>query len=176
MSENEVYTPAENDSDQVKELKRQIIALNAQLEIQKHRLSKTSGGTLLNSENIDLYPGEQLDFVLSILKQVRNRCPEGSRPRDIIDSLLSKNKPVGCGQEILDELERIFRKGDPSGDKDISDLKAIGFKYTPSRKHPKLRFHEKYMFVLASTPSDKQRGALNKLKEINKCIAISQKV
>ena len=170
------YIISENDSEYVKELKRQIISLNSQLEIQNHRLSHASGGNLLQSKSIDLYPGEQHDFVLSILKQVREKCPEGSRPRDIINSLLAENKPIGRAQEILDELNRIFKKGDPSTEKDISDLEALGFKYTPSRKHPKLRFHDKYMFVLSATPSDKQRGSLNKLKEINKCIAISQKV
>ena len=161
------YIISENDSEYVKELKRQIISLNSQLEIQNHRLSHASGGNLLQSKSI---------FVLSILKQVREKCPEGSRPRDIINSLLAENKPIGRAQEILDELNRIFKKGDPSTEKDISDLEALGFKYTPSRKHPKLRFHDKYMFVLSATPSDKQRGSLNKLKEINKCIAISQKV
>ena len=165
-----------HDSEQIKELKRKIMSLQAQLEIQKERAVSLKGGSLLRSEPIDYYPGEQLDFVLSILEQVKARCPVGSRPYDIIESLLSVNKPIGRGQEILNELNRIFKKGTPSTAEDISALKSIGFTYTQSRKHPKLRFQDKYMFVLPCTPSDSRRGARNSLTEINKCIAMSQKV
>ncbi len=56
------YTVIESsDSEQVKELKRKIISLEAQLETQKYRMSSVSGGNLLNSEAIDYYPGEQHD-------------------------------------------------------------------------------------------------------------------
>lgn len=166
----------ERDSEEVKQLKRKIIKLEAQLSIQQHRNERLKGGKLLNAADIDLYNGEQHDFVLSILEQVKLRCPEGSRPRDIIDSILSCNKPIGRGEEILNELNRIFRKGNPTMESDISALRALGFSFTPSRKHPKLRFHDKYMIVLPSSPGDSRRGALNGLAEINKCIALSQKV
>lgn len=165
-----------NDNENIKELKRQILSLKAQLEMKEEQLKYLSGGNLLKSEAIDYYPGEQLDFVLSILSQVKAKCAPDSRPYDIIDSLLSLNKPVGRAEEILTELNRIFKKGDPSTAADISDLKAIGFTYTQSKKHPKLRFHDKYMFILASTPSDNRHGAKNKLADINKCIAIKQKI
>lgn len=165
-----------SDNEQIKELKRQIISLQAQLDVERSRNDRLSGGQLLNSECIDFYPGEQLDFVLSILEQAKAKCDPDSRPYDILDSLLSVNKPVGRGEEILTELNRIFKKGEPRTEADISALKAIGFAYTQSRKHPKLRFHDKYMFVLPSTPGDSKRGARNSLSQINKCIAISQKI
>jgi len=47
-------------AEQMKSLKRQIINLKAQLEIEQSRNRKMSGGALLRSEQIDLYPGEQL--------------------------------------------------------------------------------------------------------------------
>lgn len=164
------------DSGQIKDLKRQICGLQAQLEIQKYRADTLRGGALLDSNAIDFYPGEQLDFLLSILEQIKDRCEPGSRPYDIICSLLEANRPVGRGSEILSELKRIFKNGGALSDSDISDLNAMGFTYTPSRKHPKLRFHEKYMFVLPGTPSDTRRGGINNLKEINKCIAVGLKV
>lgn len=119
---------------------------------------------------------EELDFLLSILEQIKDRCEPGSRPYDIICSLLEANRPIGRGNEILAELKRIFKNGGALSDSDISDLNAMGFTYTPSRKHPKLRFHEKYMFVLPSTPSDTRRGGINSLKEIDKCIAVSKRI
>jgi len=166
----------EYDSESVKQLKQRIISLEAQLALQQYRSECMQGGNLLHTEEIDLYHGEQHDFIISILEQVKDRCPEGSRPRDIIDSVLSNNKPVGRGNEILSELNRIFKKGNPTSESDISALRALGFSFTPSRKHPKLRFHERYTVVLPSTPGDSRRGALNGLSEINKCIAASQKV
>lgn len=173
MDEFDIKT---NESEQIKALKRRIIRLECQLEQQKSMNSSLKGGKLLNSESIDLYPGEQYDFILSILEQVKPRCPEGSRPRDVLDSLLSVNKPVGRGSEILAELNRIFRKGNPTMETDTAALKAIGFTYTPSRKHPKLRFYDRYMVTLPSSPGDSRRGALNSLSEINKCIAVGQKI
>lgn len=165
-----------NSREEVKELKRQVMSLQAQLAIERNRAGKLAGGCLLNSEAIDLYPGEQLDFLLSVLRQAQSKCVPDSRAYDIIASLLSVNQPVGRGEEILDELDRIFRKGEPSSFEDISALRAIGFSYTQSRKHPKLRFHDKYMFVIPATPSDRRRSGRNSFAEISKCIAVRQKI
>lgn len=101
------------DNEQIKELKRKILSLQAQLELQKNRSHSLSGGDLLKTEAIDFYPGEQLDFILSILRQVQKKCAPDSRAYDIITSILSLNKPIGHGEEILIELKRIFKKVNP---------------------------------------------------------------
>lgn len=173
MNEKEMLVQ-DTDSAEVKELKRQIMNLKAQLDVQRERSNRSKGGNLLKTEAIDLYPGEQLDFVLSVLRQAQKKCDPDSRPYDILGSILAQNQPIGRGEEILDELERIFKKGFPTAD-DLPTLKKLGFTYTQSRKHPKLRFHERYMFVLPSTPSD-HRASKNALAQINKCIAVRQKV
>ena len=165
-----------SDREEIKQLKRKIISLELQLQVQQNMTENMKSGNLLATEDIDFYPGEQLDFVISILEQVKDKCPEGSRPRDIIDSILRVNKPIGRGSEILNEVSRVFKKGNPYMETDIAKLRSLGFTYTPSKKHPKLRFHDKYLVVLPSSPSDSKRGGLNGLAEINKCIAISQKV
>ena len=171
--------PAEthfDESEMVKALKRQIISLKAQLEIEQSRNRKMSGGALLKSAQIDLYPGEQLDFLICVLEQVQARCQRDSRAYDIAESLLSVNQPVGAGKEILGEVTRIFKSGLPEKESDIAALQRLGFTYTPSRKHPKLRFHGKYMFVLPSTTSDRRSASRNSLSEISKCIAVCQKI
>ena len=165
-----------NTNAEIKALKQRIYKLEAQLQIHESRADALSGGDLLRSEDIDLYPGEQLDFVLSLLRQVQPRCEIGSRPYDIIQSILSNNRPIGTGNDILDELRRIFKKGYPATTADLSDLQKIGFTYTPSRKHPKLKFHNKYMYVLPSTPGDKRNGSKNALSDISKCIATGFKI
>jgi len=177
--------PAERyirDPDQVeipegeKALKKQIYDLQAQLEIERVRLEQSRGGSLLKCEPMDYYPGEQADFVLSVLAQAQMRCPDDSRAHDIISSILALNHPVGRGQEILDELKRIFKNGIPTSQADLSALQSLGFSYVTGGKHPKLKFHDKYLFTLPGTPGDNARGGKNMLSEISRCIAISQKI
>lgn len=165
-----------SDSEETKELKRKILSLQTQLETEKKISKSLRGGGMLKTEPIDLYPGEQLDFVLSILEQAKGKCPPDSRPLDILNSILSQNKSVGRGRKILMELEKIFGRGDNFTEADISALKSLGFTYVSSKKHPKLKFMDKYLFVLSSSPSDSRRGNRNKLSEICKCIALSLKI
>ena len=165
----------ESDSEEVKALKRQIRSLKARIEVLEARNQNLSGGSLLESNMPDLYPGEQHDFLLSVLSQIKDRCPTDSRSYDIVTGLLDVNAPVGHGQEILDTVEKVFRNGNAINDSAKSALANVGFTYTPSRKHPKLRF-DKYMFILPSTPSDNCRDNRNALRDIYKCLAIRQKI
>ena len=165
----------ESDSEEVKTLKRQIRSLKAKIEILEARTQNLSGGSLLESTVPDLYPGEQHDFLLSVLAQIKDRCPTDSRAYDIVTGLLEANTPVGRGHEILETVEKVFRNGNAINDSAKSDLASVGFSYTPSRKHPKLRF-DRYMFILPSTPSDNCRNNRNALTDIYKCLAIRQKI
>lgn len=92
------YEVESGDNNQIKDLKRQISSLQAQLEIQKYRTDTLRGGALLDSNAIDFYPGEQLDFLLSILEQIKDRCEPGSRPYDIICSPLGSQSACRKGQ------------------------------------------------------------------------------
>lgn len=166
------------DSDEVKRLKRKVMSLEAQLDAQKQKSSKLVGGDLLKTEAIDLYPGEQLDFLISILEQVKKKCPEDSRAYDIVNSILMVNEPVGHGEEIVKSLDKVFKKNEPLSKSDISILNSLGFTYVQSKKHPKLRFGKdgKYTALIASTPSDGRSG-LNTISRIcNTCIATSIKI
>ncbi len=175
MMYNEYLIDA-HDSEEVKKLKREILSLQAQLDIERNRTQKMRGGNLLLSEPIDLYQGEQLDFILSVLEQVKNKCSPESRPYDIICSILSLNKVVGRGEEILKEVSTIFKRGGDLTESDISKLEKLGFRYISSKKHPKLEFCGKYKFAISGTPGEQHHGSRNKLAEINKCLAISLKI
>ena len=166
------------DSDEVKRLKRKVMSLEAQLDAQKQKSSKLVRGDLLKTEAIDLYPGEQLDFLISILEQVKKKCPEDSRAYDIVNSILMVNEPVGHGEEIVKSLDKVFKKNEPLSKSDIYILNSLGFTYVQSKKHPKLRFGKdgKYTALIASTPSDGRSG-LNTISRIcNTCIATSIKI
>lgn len=168
--------PETNRDDIVKGLKKQIYDLQTRLELLEKRTTVPKENGLLRSDIEEYYPGEQLDFLLSLLHQAQTRCASDSRPYEIIRSLLEANRPIGRGDEILKELHLVFKSGPALTEQDVSRLNALGFTYTPSRKHPKLRFHGKYMFVLPSTPGDSRRGGMNALKQIDKCIAVGFKL
>ena len=162
----------ENSKNEVKALKEEIYNLKIQLEQQNERYSKLQNGNLLKVSPIDLYEGEQQDFVLTILEQVRKNQADDSRCAEIIDSILSQNKRIGTGDLIVKELERIIKHGDLSKESDKAALKKIGFRYVTSRKHPKLEFMSRYKFPISGTLSDHYRGSLNCYSNISKALAV----
>ena len=160
----------------IQQLRQEVYILQLQLKQQKKQNLYGGNKTLLKCEDIDLYPGEQQDLLISLLEQARLKCSEGSRSRDIIESLLSQNEKVGHGEIILNEVKRIFRSGVPTKQSDILDLERLGFKYIQSRKHPKLIFHNKYKYVLPGTTGDSGRSGKNSYADVSKCVALSIKI
>ena len=131
---------------------------------------------LLCSQLEDYYPGEQLDFLLSVLSQIRDRCPKDSRAREIVESILASNEPIGEGKRILDGVEKVLRRGKIMDKRAVSSFETLGFSFVRGKKHAKLRFHGKYLYVLSCSPSDTCHGLNNVLSEISKCIAVKQKI
>ena len=171
-----MYENQQNTQETIKELRRQIASLQAQLDAARATIEhlKQKGG-LLRSPNEDLYPGEQLDFLLSILEQLKGRCLQESRPYEIIEGILSSNKKVGEGEKIEKAVWKIIGKSSKLGDREVSQLNDLGFKYVSSKRHPKLKFCDKYLFVFPSSTGDKQHALKNLASEISNCIATSFK-
>lgn len=175
MSFEEEYNPVSAEETYT-HLKHEIHRLRSQVKYQEEMIRQLSGGQILNCEPIDLYPGEQHDLILSILEQARDKCQEGARARDILDSVLSKNEKIGVGDEILVKVKRVLRQGIPSKASDLSELSKLGFRYIQSKKHPKLVFYNRYTYYIAGTPGDSRRGNRNCYSELSKCIASSLKI
>ena len=165
-----------NEKHEIKALKEEIYNLKMQLEIQNERYSQKTDRTLLKVSSIDLYEGEQQDFILTILEQVRRNQADDSRCAEILDSILSQNKKVGTGDKIAEELSRIIKHGDLSKDSDKAALNKIGFRYVTSKKHPKLEFMSRYKFPVAGTLSDHWRGSLNCYSNVSKALAVCIKI
>lgn len=159
-------------ASEVKALKEKIYNLQMQLEIQNERFSHQNEGNLLKVSSIDLYEGEQKDFILTILEQVRRNQDDDSRCAEILDSILSQNQKTGKGEAIAKELVRIVKHGDLSKESDKAALNKIGFRYVTSKKHPKLEFMSKYKFPVAGTISDHWRGSLNCYSNVSKALAV----
>ena len=161
-----------NEKCEIKALKEEIYNLKMQLEIQNQRHLQNAEKGLLRVSSIDLYEGEQQDFILTILEQVRRNQSDDSRCAEILDSILSQNKKVGTGDKIAEELSRIIKHGDLSKESEKAALNKIGFRYLTSKKHPKLEFMSRYKFTVAGTLSDHWRGSLNCYSSVSKALAV----
>lgn len=163
-------------NEPMKELKRKNASLQAQLDAANAIINSLSGNGVLNIVIEDLYSGEQKDFILSILEQVKIKCLPGSRPYEILDSILAANNKTGVGDKLAADVWDIIGKSSKIGEREISKLNDLGFKYVSSKRHPKLKFCDRYLFVLPSTPGDKRHGLKNLASEISSCIATSFKI
>lgn len=85
----------------------------------------------------------------------------------MISALLETNSSIGNGKKILEGVKNILSKKDKLGEREISELKRIGFELKSESNHYKFiyRDNEKYTFIVSKTPSD-LRGNKNKVQKI----------
>ncbi len=157
---------------------KQNQSLRAQLDALRAVRDDSEGGFYNPGSEKEFYPGEKSDFLNSVLKQVKEKLPEGSRAKHIAVSLFEANPKNGEGERIIREIKRILENGDALGSKSKAELRDLGFKIDEEGKHIKLLFHddERYMFPVSKTPSDNKRGGKNLAGDICKTIEIDKKI
>lgn len=109
----------------------------------------------------DLYPGEQADLVIEILRQRLKSLDADSRPFQIIESLLKGNKENGTVKKIREAIRRAFSDGGNINSKAAKrELESVGFSISKDGKHYKLVFADnpQYTFTASVTPSDHRTG------------------
>lgn len=161
--------------DKEREYRRQICVLTARLDNKQQQLDSTIGDTILKTQPIDFYPGEQKEFLLNLLKQAQKKYAPDTRAYEIAGSLLLANKDViTTGREICRSIDRIMQQEGRLSKADIQELEALGYVYSKGRKHAKLSIG-RYAYTLSITASD-YRTMLNQAAEIKKSVAVSQKI
>ncbi|MCD8294224.1 MAG: hypothetical protein LUE27_03100 [Clostridia bacterium] len=124
--------------------------------------SESSKPSLLSSgKEKELYEGEQHDLVLTILqKHLATNATDGTRSKELLESILEENKLCGAGKKIFDEVSRILSKGGFLSPRDISDLERAGFTVVSDSTHYRILFQNnpKYSFTFSKTPSDFRTG------------------
>ncbi len=109
----------------------------------------------------DLYPGEQADLIIEILRQRLKTLDNSSRPYQIIEAILLANKENGNGDKIQETIKRVFSDGgDINSGAAQRELQTIGFSISKDGKHYKLVFADnpRYTFSVSATPSDYRTG------------------
>lgn len=129
-----------------------------------------------SGEEAELYSGEKVELLYSVLSQVIDKYPPESRAHLLIDALLSANPKTGECDRITKELGEIFGNGDRLTKAGKSRLKDLGFTVTEDGTHYKIIFHDpRYTFAVSKTPSDHREGK-NLISDICKAIDVSWKI
>lgn len=131
----------------------------------------------LQLEDIEKLGGisvQQHDLVVSILQRaLTTGGTSDTRRHELLEDLLKENQIIGNGKEVSDVVKSIFSSGEEMTERDIAELKRIGFKIVSESPHYKLVYKDsKYWFTVSKTASDKMRSGKNLMSDITRRLSI----
>lgn len=143
-------------------LKQQVNGLQCAI-----KSNSTESKIVANACVEEFFEGEQYDLIITLLQEAYKNCNKNTRKYELISALLETNSSIGNGKKILEGVKNILSKKDKLGEREISELKRIGFELKSESNHYKFiyRDNEKYTFIVSKTPSD-FRGNKNKVQKI----------
>lgn len=152
---------------------------NLQAQLERARMQKNTANIQLCTDLQDFYSGEQYDFILYVLRQVKSHIGtldlKSKRQHEILNSIIENNKLIGEGEAIIEDLKQIFKPGFKWNSVTINKLKQLGFSIQDNG-HKKIIFHDdKYMYTVSGTPGD-GRGIANTFGDIERGISICKKI
>lgn len=175
-AENEVSEVYENFSDEleekertIEELNNRVMALQAENQGLRAKYEQVSEIPLIYyGEEDELYEGEIKDHILETLQKQMQQVKKGTRKELILQDILKSNEFTGALEEKRAEIKRILKGYTKVGDSLKRDLKAYGFIITKDGGHYKLAYKgdSRYLFTMASSGSDSQRGGENLIGDI----------
>ena len=175
-AENEVSEVYENFSDEleekertIEELNNRVMALQAENQGLRAKYEQVSEIPLIYyGEEDELYEGEIKDHILETLQKQMQQVKKGTRKELILQDILESNELTGALEEKRTEIKRILKGYTKVGDSLKRDLKAYGFIITKDGGHYKLTYKgdSRYLFTMASSGSDSQRGGENLIGDI----------
>lgn len=156
-----------------------LVQENQQLQAKNESLlaalktSDTRQTILRKSAIPEFFEGEQHDFVVGILQKALATCgTPDTRQHELLTDILHENSIIGNGKEIFAVVKSVFGDGETLSEKDIADLRKIGFEITSDNTHYKMVFKgSKYWFTVSKTPSDK-RGGKNLSADITRRLSV----
>lgn len=151
-------------------LQDQVMELREKLN---HQTNNQNTPLIYHGDEPDLYTGEQYDILLDVLTDALNKIIPNDTPsprrRDIINSILERNKPIGELNNKLEVVDQVF-KHPKLTKQDITELQKIGLCLTSDKNHYKFTFMNKpcYYTTVAKTASDTGHGNKNTANQIKK--------
>ena len=136
--------------------------------------ARDDGRRMLIAAPIDeFFSGEQYDLVVTTLAKVLRTTETNTRAYELLEGILALNALRGEGKEVDETLKRVLSKGENVKERDLLELKAIGFEVVSDSNHYRLIYkgNDKYVVTLHKTPSDARSGK-NLVSDILKTISI----
>lgn len=136
--------------------------------------SRDNGLKIITAAPIDeFFNNEQYDLVVNILEKAFQTIEKDSRSHELLEGILEVNPLSGQGKIIDETIKKILSKGENPKDRDLAELKAIGFEVISDNNHYRLLYkgNDKYTITLYKTPSDTRSGK-NMVSDIIKTISV----
>lgn len=162
---NLLESEIKQNEEKIATLTKLVSDQRSTIETLKMRFEATSSICFNTSKIEEFYIGELNDLILNLLSQINDKIPEGTRPKELIDTFLTCNEFRNLGKSFLKQIELALN--DKSLTKRNSELEHLGFTITES-SHDKAYFKKpQYSFTLAKTPSDNHttKNTLSNIKE-----------
>ena len=146
-------------TDEIERLKKENCELSGKLMYLDGRLARKCENAIIRVPDIqELYPDEQYDLVVSVLRQaVQTYAGDGTRAQELLEGILRENELNGEGKELFSRIKNILYRNKNITESDEQDLRKLGFTVKKrSNGHYKLVFRDdpRYTFTLAGTSSD----------------------
>ncbi|MEY8258620.1 hypothetical protein AAK706_12975 [Erysipelotrichaceae bacterium 66-17] len=155
--------------DENRELKETNRVQEAKINSLNERLSNVSQEpVLIKGDEEDLYEDEQKAILEEILTAALKNLPKDhKRTRDILESVIDKNKPKCDIEQKRSDLRNYISKSSKWNQQDKNELKKYGLSIKSDSNHTKLVFYddERYTYSASKTPSD-NRGRKNLAKNL----------
>jgi len=115
-----------NRDTQIEDLKRQNYGMGQQLA--RFQKKAGTGGEMLTvpPDMNEFYSGELRDMVIAALDNYFTNNLTDTRRADMIRAIREANQPSNTGEEILEQIQKIFKSTKPV-DKVMSQLRTLGF-------------------------------------------------
>ena len=146
--------------------------MSSRIEILEHH--KNTSTSILNMANIkEFYDYEQHDLIVTILNNALQNYKKDTRAYELLTELIKANPIKGYGKDIFEKIKKIFSCGEAINEKELKELKKIGFIVVSEKNHYKITFkgNEKYLYSISKTPSDVRAGK-NLISNIVKSLSI----
>ncbi|MDO4479335.1 MAG: hypothetical protein Q4B73_09960 [Lachnospiraceae bacterium] len=155
---DEDMVAAQNEIERLSHEVDRLQQENTGLKIKLDAMSDTP--VLHMGEEPDFYPGEITDLLLTALTEYLNTCKPQTRRYDVIRDIIEANDFKKISETRSKAVKACLSRDEGMTPKVRSTLEEAGFEITKDGGHYKAKYYgdDRYMVVIAATPSDGRAG------------------
>jgi hypothetical protein len=145
--------------EKIRDLERELSRVRAELRRYDQSLDQERGVLRLGKER-EFYPGELRDALVFALGHGKSGLFAGGRRADLIEDILTANRPGETADEFEAEIKDAFSQSGDLGAEQRRTLEDLGFTIEEAGKHYKAVYQgdDRYTFTISKTSSDHRAG------------------